>query len=401
MRKSLCASSGIVLAAIILFFASTVHAATETTLHDFSQFSGDGAFPESNLIFDISGNLYGTTRAGGNGFGTVFKMSPNGDGTWSETVIHKFNWALGDGATPAGGLAIDPNGNLYGATQSGQGTVGTIYKLSPNPDGSYTQSLIYTFLDCNLACEPAAGVILDSAGNLYGTTMFGGPGIAGTVFELSPAGGTWQFSILYTFQDGAADGAAPVAALLLDGKGNLYGTCSKGGSTNAGTVFQLSRSGGVWRESTLHFFGTGTDGKGPVADLIFGSRGQLLGTTNTGGSGACTNGCGTVFQITRKNGVWTEKVIHNFTTIYSKQPFGSLAIDSAGNLYGTTAYINGSVFELSPLAGGKWAFSTLYFFQAQYFPLAGLVLDGSGNLYGTTELSGFTGPDGVVFEVTP
>src|ERR1039458_2304305 len=241
-----------------------------------------------------------------------------------------------------------------------------------------------------------AGLIFDAAGNLYGTTLYGGsyggaPGTGGTVFELTPAaGGGWTEKVLYSFGNVAdADGANPFAGLVFDAAGNLYGTTYAGGTYRNGTVFELTpAAGGGWTEKVLHNFNNnGTDGATPLAGLILDAVGNLYGTTQVGG----TYNYGTVFELTPvAGGGWTEKVLHTFNGTDGFEPSAGLIFDAAGNLYGTA----GVVFELTPVAGGGWTEQVLNNGAGP----GGLIFDAAGNLYGTT-LEGGTYGLGTVFEL--
>ncbi|MFI5115931.1 MAG: choice-of-anchor tandem repeat GloVer-containing protein, partial [Terriglobales bacterium] len=274
----------------ILLVTGIGAAAQEKVLYTFQGGTGDGAFPQAGLIFDTAGNLYGTTSLGGAyGFGTVFELTPTAGGTWTEKVLYSFK---NDGT-----------------------------------DGS----------------NPKAGVIFDAAGNLYGTTSLGGAGVCqgagcGTVFELTPAaGGTWTEKVLHSF-GGATDGVIPEAGLIFDAAGNLYGTTGYGGPYNWGTVFELTpAAGGTWTENVLYSFQGGADGAGPAAGLVFDAAGNLYGTTEVGGAGVCQgNGCGTVFELTpAAGGTWTENVLYRFQSgADGANPYDALIFDAAGNLYG-------------------------------------------------------------------
>jgi uncharacterized repeat protein (TIGR03803 family) len=259
-------------------------------------------------------------------------------------------------------------------------------------------------------------VIFDSAGNLYGTTQFGGgtdatcPNGCGTVYELTPnLQGTWDETILYQFQ-GRSDGAAPHASLLLDAQGNLYGTTQSGGSTNCssgcGTVFKLTQTQlGVWEKTILHTFGgvAVSDGTLPSGPLIFDNTGDIFGTTTAGGTTtACfPDGCGTVFELRPSSGgSWQHHIIHKFGGGQGVFPDGGVILDSAGNLYGTTiAGSNlgqGVLFELSPDGRGSWTGKVLHkFHDSASRPASPLTFDAAGNIYGTTTQGGG------VFQVTP
>jgi len=341
---------------------------TEALLYSFCQSSGcpDGSVPHAGMIFDSNGKLYGTTSDGGNSSrsGVVFELSPpvGGHGPWTETVLYTFcvDDPCSDGKQPEAGLIFDSHGNLYGTTfEGGAHGAGAVFELSPADGGTWTESVLYSFCGasgCADGASPVAGLIFDSAENLYGTTQGGGAHGAGAVFELSPAGGgTWTENILWSFcsVSGCPDGYTPLAGLIFDSQGNLYGTAQGGGANgNGGVAFELSPAGGgTWTESVLQSFclASCSEGSSPQAALIFDSRGNLFGTTYAGGS----TDHGVVFELTPSGGgLWTETEIHTFTGIPDGAfPSSSLIFDSKGNLYGTAgagAYGVGAVFELSP-----------------------------------------------------
>ncbi len=382
-----------------------------TILHSFGFHKGEGGEnPYSNLIFDSAGNMYGTTVDGGYGDGVAFELSPKAGGGWSYRVICEFGSdQCPVGVAPFGGLVMDKAGNLYGTTDGGEeaGT-GTVYELSPSSDGHWTSKLLYSFPAYpGDGTVPLAGVILDSAGNLYGTTSNGGTGDfgygAGTVFELTPsADGQWTETVLYNFQ-GGDDGGGPGSELLLDAKGNLYGTTYGGGASQDGTIFELSPSGGgAWAEATLHSF-SGLDGANPQAGLIFDSTRRLYGTTANGGKNtSCERGCGTVFTLSpSESGDWSLTTLHDFSGgSDGAGPYAGLSIDGTGTLYGTTVSGGkgcGTLFGLKQ-SGGK-AFKTVSFDGKNgCAPYSGVTLDGAGNIFGTASEDGFYGY-GVVFEL--
>jgi uncharacterized repeat protein (TIGR03803 family) len=396
----------------------------ERVLHSFHDHPADQ--PVAGLVLDSAGNLYGTTAFGGdtkcfNGCGTVFKLAHASRGGWSYSVIHSFHGGR-DGAGPAGTLVVDLAGDLYGTTQAGGsnacgGGCGTVFELTPTSGGAWTENVVYRFGGTN-GQQPYAGVTLDAAGNIYGTTFVGGSGNCmggcGVVFELTPSGGRWSETVLYNF-DGGSDGALPVAPLIFDGQGDLFGTAQQGGAgscggNTCGVVFELTpSSGGGWGENVLYSFTGGEDGGVPLGGLIFDSVGNLYGTTDAGGSLAC-GGCGTVFKLTPSAGGWTETVIHSFQGAEDgANPYNvSLVSDQAGNLYGTTLFGGlaacdcGAAFKLAPSTGGTWSNSLLYAFDGVHgsTPDAGLILDAARNLYGTTSEGGSDG-FGVVFKITP
>ena len=320
-------------------------------------------------------------------------------------------------------MIIDAAGNLYGTTQFGGNYVqGSVYELTPTRGGGWMETVLHSFQQNGTdGIQPVAGLTMDAAGNLYGTTFAGGPYNGGTVFELTPsAGGGWTETVLHNFNHDGSDGYTPEAGLVLDAAGDLYGTTHDGGTHNCGTpqsddgcgtVFELSpASGGGWTETVLHSFSNnGLDGIYPFAGpLIFDAAGNLYGTTYWGGA----YGVGTVFEL-RPNGggSWTEAVLHNFKQNGTDggQPLAGLIFDTVGNLYGTTGlggtYDSGTVFELTPSGGGGWTESLLYSFCSQNGcpdgnqPQAGLVPDADGNLYGTTNRTTYDA-SGTVFELT-
>ena len=403
-------------------FSSTAAAQELITLHSFT--GDDGANPEAGLIADPAGNLYGTTQRGGVtttescrpvGCGTVFQLTPSG----TLNVLHSFTGS--DGEEPFAGLIADAAGNLYGTTDSGGAPMscnittgcGTVFQL----DTSGTLTVLHSFTNRRDGNHPDAGLIADAAGNLYGTTLSGGDGGYGTVFQLDPSG---TLTVLYSFT-GGSDGRSPVAGLIADAAGNLYGTtrgqlgamgsCPLG----CGTVFQLTPSGTL---NVLYSF-TGSDGSHPVAGLLADAAGNLYGTTSTGGdrtscAAQFVGGCGTVFQLDPSG---TLTVLYNFTGGSDGASPHALIADAAGNLYGTTQaggapescnrpYGCGTVFQLTP----SGSLNVLHIFTGSdgASPPAGLSLiaDAAGNLYGTTSGGGAGtgciggGACGTVFELT-
>ena len=424
------------LAFALLTLPPSAEARTFKKLHTFVGNSKDGAFPFASLVMDANGNLYGTTWEGGaNAFGTVFELMPRGNNRWTEKLLHSFG-ASGDGAFPVADLILDSAGSLYGTTSKGGmygsncGTLGnecgTVFELSPRAHGGWKEKILHSFGGSGDGTFPQAGLIFDSAGNLYGTTTDGGAHSVGTVFELSPgANGTWTEKILHSFGSGQ-DGYYPYGGLILDKPGNLYGTASSGGASgrlcanfaSCGIAFQLTPgSNGSWTETVLHNFGSGADGNDPLGGLIMDPKGNLYGTTAYGGAYASncdTSTCGIVFQLTGANGTWTETVLHSFGNGKDGNgPFSSLILDQPGNLYGTTSHGGtkapglGTVFELKASAHGKWTEKLLHSFGGTdgQIPTGGLFMDAAGNLYGATSEGGVfscagTGC-GVAFKLTP
>jgi len=352
---------------------------------------------------DGAGNLYGAAETGGiTGHGTVFELTPNGVGGWTETVLYNIGVNVLDGIQPLGGVVFDSQGNLYGTTSSGGSLgYGVIYKLSPTANG-WTETGLYPFNGVN-GENPNATLIVDSADNVYGTTAYGGPHSKGVVFEL--VGG--EIRLLHGFT-GLGDGAGPLSTLALDKAGRIYGTTTTGGGDDAGVVFQLTLVNGIWKESVLYSFTRGVGiGDCPVGGVILDSQENLYGTTYRNGA-AGTNGG--VFKLTRiSSRKWSYSILYAFQgPTDGNMPGASLVFDTTGNLYGTTQLGGnrrlGTVFELSPTASGQWDEAFLYSFQggrdgANPITTA-LVLDALGNVYGTTAYGG-TADTGVVFEITP
>ena len=247
-------------------------------LHSFHNNGSDGANPQAGVVLDAAGNLYGTTYDGGiHNLGTVFELTPNADGGWTEFVLHSFGNGA-DGQNPTGSLIWDAAGNLYGTTVNGGiHSAGTLFELTPRVGGGWSEKLLHSFGLGTHGQHPYAGVTFDAAGNIYGTTYDGGIHNLGTVFELMPnADGGWSEFVLRNFGNGA-DGENPTASLIWDAAGNLYSTTVNGGIHNLGTLFELlPRVGGGWSEKVLHSFGLGTDGQHPYAGVGLRCRRQSL-----------------------------------------------------------------------------------------------------------------------------
>lgn len=360
----------------VVLTISTAHAQTLTVLHTFTS-SPDGNYAVAGPAMDAAGNVYGTTLLGGtNGLGLVFKVAHKNSG-WVFTPLYSFQ-GRNDGSYPYGGVAVGPDGNLYGtASEGGQNGKGTVYKLSPpasfncrtlfcpwteTPIHQFTgfrltpsangwiDSVLYTFAGSPDGASPFSTLTFDNSGNLYGTTVGGGTGW-GTVYQLTPSASGWTEKLLYTFQ-GANDGGVPYAGVVLDPEGNLYGDTNRIGAGGGGTIFELTPSNGNWTFSVLYspvLFSV----FGPAGTLARASNGTLYGTIFTGsGSGCSGYGCGNAFQLSPSNGGWTYTSLWVFTGgADGSNPQGQLILDSAGNIYGTTAGDEGgygSVYELTP-----------------------------------------------------
>ena len=384
----------------------------ETLLYSFRDNNSDGTEPVAALVFDAAGNLYGTTISrGAYNYGSVYELSPQSGGNWKEKLLHSFNSNGKDGFNPTASLILDAAGNLYGTTSlGGSHSGGTVFELSPQPGDQFSERILHNFTPgLTDGSNPIAGLVFDAAGNLYGDTVAGGAHNNGVVFELIPvsSGRGWSERLIHAF-DGRGGGAIPFGTLVFDFAGNLYGTTQDGGIQNNGIVFELSpTASGPWTETVLHSFTGGpTDGSAPEAGVVFDSAGNLYGTTYGGG----TFEYGTVFKLSPNgDGSWSESFVHYFDSI---APDGylvnSVIVDASGNLYTTTAeggkYSYGTVLEFS-LGGGSWNEITLHSFNYAGTndgdtPKSGLIFDAAGNLYGTTQHGGRYN-EGTVFKVTP
>jgi uncharacterized repeat protein (TIGR03803 family) len=392
----------------------------------------DGSDPQTNLVFDGSGNLYGVTLGGGNsGSGVVYELSP-ANGPWTEKILYDFckQANCADGGASHAALVFDTTGNLYGTTsQGGAYNFGVVFELAPQPNGTWKYSVLHSFGNGTDGKNPFGGVVFDSAGNLYGTTGGGGTtttfcaGGCGMAYELSPgSGGQWTETVLYNFcsQSGCADGNAPVGSLVLDTAGNLYGATQNGGSpttpSSEGTVFQLAppTGSGQWTMTTLHSFPNdgGSDGYSPTGGLALTNAGAsvvLYGTTEFGG---CCGNNGLLYKLEQPSSgslPWVEVPLYGFCgqCAAGSGPNAGLVLDPFGSVYGTTfnggalSFAGGVVFMVTP-TGTE---TTIYSFEGGidgYSPYTGLIMDSAGNLYGVAQGGGANGNgNGVVFEVTP
>lgn len=400
------AAFALIVALIAAAATRPANAQSFKVLYTFQGGTKDGATPAGKLIMDSSGNLYGMTEFGGArtlGWGTVYKLDLS---TGKETVLYAFTGGA-DGGYAYGGLVRDTSGNLYGTTTEGGDNscggdgCGVVFKL----DTANKEKVLYQFSGGNDGGAPNGDLVRDKAGNLYGTSYWGPYGFGGVVFKVDPKG---QETVLHDFS-GLPDGEFPTAGLFLDAKGNLFGTTSSGGGGpcfgGCGTVFTINKSG---EEAILYRFLASPDGMAPYSALTPGTPGNFYGTTNLGGNAACNEigpGCGTAFEV---NVSGKETVLYRFRKQKGEdQPDGGLILDSAGNLYGTTAgnllfghaTSYGTVFKLD--STGKE--TVLYRFTGGNdgcTPLGDLMMDVAGNLYGVASGCGSTG-DGVVFEITP
>ena len=398
-----------ILFALMVTLTQSVEAQTFKVLHTFTG-GTDGAIPYAGLTLDQAGNLYGTTSQGGNpwgGNGTVFQLKRK-----SSNFVFNHLWSfdgIRDGSRPYARVIFGPNGTLYGTTHEGgsQG-VGTVFNLAPQPKAcksalcTWTEPMVYSFGYGGPLLPGYGDLIFDQAGNIYGTTelFYAHYWYNGAVYELTPSGGGWTDNFLHIFM---GDGSTPESGVIFDQSGNLYGTTSGGGADSGGTVYQLTPSGGSWTYSLVYSFSGGDDGVVPWAGLIFDPSGNLYGSTTGGGTG----GGGTVFELIPSNGSWTLNTLYSFTSFTGAGPRGTLVMDGAGNLYGTTgndgAYGYGTVFKLTPTPQPPWTYTSLHDFTGGSDggnPYGNVAFDASGNLYGTTS-NGGAYYVGVVWEITP
>src|ERR1022692_444217 len=265
---------------------------TETVLYSFPG-QADGANPVAGLAIDAARNLYGTTSAGGSsGNGTVFKLSPPNllGGKWTESVLYTFGTGT-DGTTPVGSVTLDASGNLYGTTSAGGAYgLGTAFQLTPGTP--WTENKIHAFQNSDDGAVPYAGLIADQSGNFYGAATEGGSNGGGTVFELTPANGSWNFTAIYSVPGWGISGSFRNVALD-PATGKLYGTTHCDGDYNSGTVYKLTPSGGTWDYDLLYTFTGGDDGLYSFSNLVL-NQGKLYGTTKYGG----TRNKGVIFEVT-------------------------------------------------------------------------------------------------------
>jgi uncharacterized repeat protein (TIGR03803 family) len=365
------------------------------TFHILHQFTGesDGGTPFAGLTLDSAGNLYGTAAFGGScpyapGCGVVYELSPTTSGPWSETVLYSFQGG-DDGGTPESQMVFDSAGNLYGTTEGGGSgfcglgaPCGVVFELSPTASGPWTETVLYSFTSESDGMEPQGPLVMDADGNLFGTTPIGGSvgnncGYpyygCGTVFKIFHATWGWGKTTLYTFL-GGTDGAAPRGGVTLESTGHLYGTAEQGGNPNGcvnnqnpgcGVVFELRRAagGGIWAQQVIATFEPDADGNpgntggSPAGSLVFDSAGNIYGTVSQGG----VRGSGVVFKLSKSSATkWNETELYSFNGGgQGAGPVSNILVDPTGDLFGTTIaggklsdkYCSGTcglVFELKP-----------------------------------------------------
>ncbi len=386
----------------VLFCGASASASTEKIIWNFSGTNGDGSNPWSNyFVTDGKGNLYATTGGGGtNSTGMVFMLSPKSGGGYRETILYDFGaQGSGDGANPYGTLAFDGDGGIYGTTDGGGANgSGSIYKLTPKRGGGWTEEVLYSFSASGLdGAAPAAGVTIGPDGSLYGTTSGGGANGVGAVYKLANTKSGWKEKVIHSFVFGSTDGSFPYEGVMMDSAGNLYGTAPSGGSAGYGVVYKLAPTSKGWKETLLHSF-TDQNGDGSgmyYINLISDAAGNIYGATSFGG----TNGTGTVWKLvySKTKKTYTEKILYIFGAEGSgdgNYPYGGLAMDAKGNLYGTTenggSASYGTVYKLSH-SGSKWKETILHSFTGGTDgedPSGNPLLDSSGNIFGLAQFGG-------------
>ncbi|MGC2108392.1 MAG: choice-of-anchor tandem repeat GloVer-containing protein [Candidatus Korobacteraceae bacterium] len=378
--------------------AQPAQAQTLQILHTFTG-NGDGGEPFAGVTLDRAGNLYGTTSAG-----NVYKLTHHGS-SWGLTNVYVFQGGT-DGAEPYARVVFGPDGTLFGTTSAGGAHgAGTVFNLRPPAtfcrtiQCPWSETVLYSFTGGSDGNGPQYGdLTFDAAGNIYGTTAYGGAGCSGfggcgVVFELSRSGGGWTESVVHQFA--GPDGQTPYSGVIFDSAGNLYGTTTSGGDDGGGTAYKLTPSGSGWTETILHSFGAGNDGADPYGGLAMDQQGGLFGTTFFGG----TEDAGIAFELQPSGGSWSYSVLRNFDG--EQGAFDTPTVDAAGNVYGTIFGGGsggiGNVFKLTHGSGG-WTYTDLHDFTGRdgVEPIGGVTLDSSGNIYGTTFYA-----VGEVWEITP
>lgn len=399
------ASTALLLAAMVGSHpAAATPRASSSVIFSFNGES-QGGYPDSDLVMDAAGNLYGSAVEGGTANGGVaFELSPGPSG-WTETILHNFTGQQ-DGGEPYGGVTLDAAGNVYGTAVTGgsgscEGGCGVLYQLS-NSGGVWTQKVIHSFTGAD-GSGPGGRPTVDASGNVFGTTPTGGAFGLGVIYEASPNGAGWTFRVIHAFTGGNDGATGAKGALTLDARGALYGVATAGGQFGDGVAYRLTQTpAGRWRLKALYQFKGDPDAGFPYGALAFDAKGNLFGTTYYDGA----NELGAVYELSpTPSGPWNERVLYSFAgSPDGAASISGLVFDAAGNLYGTTSEGGagkGTIFKLSP-AGGAWTETVAYAFTGApdgAFPYDGMVSGGS-TFYGTT-VHGGTDDEGAVYQFTP
>jgi uncharacterized repeat protein (TIGR03803 family) len=406
MRTPLCCFAIALLPALTIPGGHAARAATTTVIYSFAG-GEDGEYADTDLVRDAAGNLYGTTVQGGtSASGTVWELSPS-NGSWTHSVLYSFSGGT-DGGEPYKGVTLDGQGNIFGTAVTGgsggcEGGCGVVYELT-NSGSTWTQTVIHAFTGSDDGAGPGAGLSIDSNGDVYGTTPTGGTYGAGTIFRLHRGkGDQWKLKVLHAFT-GGSDGIGGSAGRLVLSGTHVYGTATAGGDNSQGAAFELTqKQSGRWKFMPIYQFTGQPDAGFPYGGLALDISGNLYGTTYYGGA----SGMGSVYRLARKSGAWSEKLLYSFKGgSDGGAPLGNVVIDATGNLFGTTSgggsAGDGVIFELSP-SGGKWKETVGHAFQGPpdgALAYNGMVGDGAGNYYGATTRGGAS-DEGALYEFTP
>lgn len=377
---------------------------SERVLYSFTG-GDDGGNAASGVVLDAKGNLYGSTVVGGVYVcGTVFELTGQASAPWPEKVLANFN-CYANGKNPHGGVTFDSHGNLDGTTVAGgsggpcaSDGCGLVYQLTRT-----AENVLHSFTAGNDGFGPGGGVAFDRAGNIYGATPDGGAYSAGVVYQVSRGGHQWRERVIHAFTGGKDGGVGSLGQLLVDASGNLYGVTEEGGAHSAGTVFKLARRGKQWKLTTLYAFAGSPDAASPYGGLVGDSTGRLYGTTYYGGA----NGMGAVFElIPRAHAKYRERVLYSFKAgSDGSSSTSTLVFGSSGELYGTTSAGGGScscgtIFAVNAGSGKERVLHSFGGSGDGAYSYYGLSRDSSGNFYGAT-VAGGAFNQGAVFEFTP
>jgi uncharacterized repeat protein (TIGR03803 family) len=386
--------------------AAAANASTTTVIYSFKG-GADGSYADTDLVRDDAGNLYGTSVQGGDhASGTVWQLHPNGDGSWTHTVLYSFTGGA-DGAEPYKGVTLDSAGNLYGTAVTGgggacEGGCGVAYKLI-NAGGTWTQTVIHQFAGTDDGSGPGARLTLDDSGTVYGMAPTGGTFGAGTIYEMKPGKRGYKFTVIHPFTGGADGAGGSAGALVLQG-GNLYGAATSGGSAGEGTLYELRRKPkGGWAFHLLYAFKDQPDGGFPYGGLAFDALGNIFGTTYYAG----IYDVGTVYELSPRKAGWNERVLYSFRGgADGAGSIGNVSFDGAGNIYGTASGGGaglGVIFKLAPEAHRQWKESVVHTFAGPpdgALPYNGMVSDGQGHYFGATTHGGAS-DNGAIYRFTP
>lgn len=347
------------LSLLVFVLTASVAAADEVVLHRFAE--RNDAHPSSPLVVGPDGDLYGVAAGAQSPGGAVFKMHRTPDGRWNETILHAFGATPNDGSFPEGGLTFDKAGNIYGTTEwGGAFKYGTVYKLTRNRNDNWNEKVLYSFINGSDGAMPASGVVFDQFGDLWGTTLNGGAW--GTIFELLPTGGEWELDTIFDF-NGSWSGANPFGQLRTDAHGNIWGTTADGGN-GGGVVFEVSHSQYGWSVQIVYSFPNCCDASHPYyGPLVFDNSGNVYGASAGGGQ----YGYGAVFKLTETNGGWSETVVYSFLgQDDGAYPYGGLTFVDDNHLIGVTIDRGkksfGTIFELIQ-TNNTWAATVLHSFD--------------------------------------